>query len=337
MRTTWLRRSVIAWTLRAGVVAVAGIIGCSAPSLLITPVSGRRSLVETELSRDSLLASDKVALIDVTGLLVDAPRFQLLTDGEHPVSLLLEQLDKARRDRSVKAVLLRINSPGGTVVASELMHDEITRFKQSGKPVVAVMMDVAASGGYYVACACDEIVAQPSTITGSIGVIMQMFDLSGTMQMVGVKSDAITSGVLKDAGSPLRPMRPEEREVFERIVQDMYERFVKVVADGRPGLSEADVRRLADGRIYTAGQALEAGLIDRIATMHGAIDVVKQRARLHRIRLVSYQRASDYRPNYYAQAPSTRGGNVNLVNIELPAWLPYPTPQFMYLWAPGLR
>jgi protease-4 len=333
---TWQRANALTLAVVVGAAAL-GITGCSAPSLLITPVSGKRALIETELSRDSLFAVDKVALIDISGLLVNMPRFQFLAEGEHPVSLLLEQLDKARRDRSVKAVILRINSPGGTVVASELMHDEITRFKEGGKPVVAIMMDVAASGAYYIACACDEIVAQPSTVTGSIGVVMQMFDLSGTMQMVGVKSDAITSGAFKDAGSPLRPMRPEEREVFEQIVKDMYERFIKVVAAGRPGLEEADVRRLADGRVYTATQALEAGLIDRIMTMRGAIEIVKQRADLKRIRLVAYQRASGYRPNYYAQAPSARDGDVNLLKVDLPSLFDVTVPQFMYLWAPGLR
>ena len=129
------------------VAAAATLPGCAPPSLLITPVTSRRALQETELSRDSLFAMNKIALIDVSGVLRNAPRRGLLSQGEHPVSLLLEQLDKARRDSFVKAVILRINSPGGSVVASELMHDEIMRFKKSEKPIIAVMMDVAASGG----------------------------------------------------------------------------------------------------------------------------------------------------------------------------------------------
>ena len=312
------------------------IAGCGGSSLLITPVSSRRSLVETELSRDSLFARDKIALLDVSGMLVNARRRALLKNGEHPVSLLLEQLEKARRDRRVKAVVLRINSPGGTVGATELMHDEIVRFKKSGKPVVAVMMDVAASGAYYIACACDEIVAQRSTITGSIGVVMQLFDVTGTMQMIGVDSNAIASGPYKDSGSPLREMRPEERQLFEGIVDEMYERFVEVVDAGRPGLDEAAVRRLADGRVYTARQAREAGLIDRVTTMQGAIDLAKRRAGLKRVRLVAYQRPLGYRPNYYALTPYARSGDVNLLKVDLPRWLSDPTPRFMYLWAPGL-
>ncbi len=328
-RLSFLGRSV------SVVLAAAIMGGCTRGSLLITPVSLRQGLVETELSRDSLFAFDKIALIDVSGVLVNAPRRRLLGGGENPVSLLLEQLEKARRDRRVKGVILRINSPGGSVVASELMHDEITRFRKSGKPVVAVMMDVAASGAYYIACACDEIVAHPSTVTGSIGVIMQMFDVSKTMDMLGVKSDAITTGTFKDAGSPLRAMRPDERELFQAIVNEMYERFVDVVVSGRPELDAATVRRLADGRIYTATQALEAGLIDRIANLHDTINTVKERIGAKGVRVVVYHRPSDYRPNYYASAPRPPIANISLLNIDLSTMVYGATPRFMYLWVPG--
>ncbi len=319
---------------RSGLLAVAlALSGCSAPSLLITPVSGRRDLVEAELMRDGLLARDKIALIDLSGIILNGPEPQLFGVGENPVSLLLEQLDKARRDRAVKAVILRINSPGGSVVASELMHQEVTHFRESGKPVVAVMMDVAASGGYYVACACDGIVAQPSTVTGSIGVVMQMVDLSGTLSYIGVKTDAITSGVHKDSGSPLRPMRPEERELFQTMVNDMYERFVRVVIAGRPNLAPDKVRALADGRVYTAGQALEQGLIDRVATLRETIAAIREQEGLRGVRVVAYHRAAEYKPNYYAGAPR---GDVNLLNINLAGAQPWSTPQFLYLWQPGL-
>jgi len=315
--------------------ALLAITGCLPPSLLITPVQVRPALQETVLSRDGWFAFDKIAMIDVSGVILNAPKPKLIGAGEHAVSLLLEQLDMARRDGSVKAVLLRINSPGGTVVASGLMHDEITHFrKTTGKPVIAVMMDVAASGGYYIACACDEIIAQPSTVTGSIGVVMQLFDLTGTMNLIGVRGDAIVSGAFKDAGSPLRTMRPEERELFQAIVTDMYERFVAVVVAGRR-LDESAVRRLADGRVYTANQALDAGLIDRIATLREAISLTKRRIGSKRVRLVAYQRPLVYRPNYYAAAPAPTSFDVNLLNIDAASLGISGTPRFMYLWAPG--
>lgn len=319
----------------SGVAAAIALAGCGAPSFLVTPVTHRRALVETELRRDSLFAADKIALIDVTGVILNSPKSGLLSDGEHPVSFLLEQLDKARRDRAVKTVILRINSPGGAVVASEIMHAEIKRFKKSGKTVVAVMMDVAASGGYYIACACDEIVAHPSTVTGSIGVVMQMFDLADTMKKLGIKADAIASGPHKDSGSPFRQMRPEERELFQKIVDEMYDRFVTVVAEGRPGLDEEAVRSLADGRVYTASRALEAGLIDRISTMNEVVASVKEQLGGKPIRLVYYKRPHAYKPNYYAAAPHDPGSDINLINVELPL-IPFTdTPRFMYLWQPG--
>ena len=313
------------------------LCGCLPNALLITPVSSRQDLVEKELYRDSYFAADKIAIIDVNGLIVNSDRFDLLGRGENPVSLLLEQLDEARKDSRVKAVILRINSPGGGVTASHLMHDEIMRFKRSGKPIVAVMMDVAASGGYDVACACDKIVAQPSTVTGSIGVIMQMIDWGGTMEMIGVSADAITSGAYKAAGSPFRKLRDEERALFQEIVDDMYERFVKVVDSGRPDLTQEAVRKLADGRIFTAGQALEHGLIDGIASMRQTIEDLKKRIGVKKIRLVAYRRPYAYRPNYYALAPASAsaGGDINLVKLDMPLLANGTTPRFMYLWSPG--
>lgn len=318
-------------------IAFAGVTlltSCGAPSLLLTPVSVRRELVETELSHDSFFASDKIALIDVSGVLMNAPATQFLGEGEHPVSLLLEKLEKARKDRHVKAVLLRINSPGGGVVASELMHEEIVHFKESGKPVVAVIMDLGASGGYYVACACDEIVAQPSSVVGSIGVIMQMFDLSGTLHKLGASSHAITSGAFKDAGSPFRQMRPEEHAVFQSIVDDMFDRFVAVVDAGRPHLNEDTIRKLADGRVYSATQALHLGLIDRISNMRESIDLIKERANLGPVRLVTYNRPLGYRPNYYATTPPQGSPTVNLLNVDVRGLFEGATPHFMYLWHP---
>ena len=312
------------------------VAGCNAPGLLITPVTTRRSLIETEIGRDGSLARDKIVVIEVSGFLLNGHLPQLLSEGEHPVSLLLEQLDRAAADPAVKAVILRINSPGGTVTASQLMHDEIRHFRRrTGKPVVAVLMDVAASGGYYVACACDVIVAQPMTVTGSIGVVMQMLDLSGTMNKIGLKGDAVTSGPFKDAGSPFRPMKPEEREVFQGIVNKMFDQFVRVVDEGRPKLDEAAVRKMADGRVYIAEQAVAAGLVDRIASMRETVDAIKQSVGSKRVRLVAYQRPLDYRPNLYARSPQAPAMDFNLFKLEASALLMPAAPQFLFLWTPG--
>lgn len=312
--------------------AVLGSTGCLPNSFLITPMRSHRGLVETTLVRGALLAP-KIALIDVEGILVNADSSSLLSDGEHPVSLLLEKLDRARRDSSVKAVILRINSPGGTVGASELMHNEIIHFrKTTGKPVIAMMMDVAASGGYYIATACEEILSLESTVTGSIGVIMQLFDVTGTLSKLGVKSNAIKSGNHKASGSPFESLSEADRAIFQGIIDSMYEQFVGVVANGRPKLDEARVRELADGRVYTARQALEVGLIDRIATMREMIEVVEDRIGAKRAHVISYQRPHGYAANYYASADRTTG-NVSMVHIDAPSWL-RSGARFMYLWSP---
>ena len=309
--------------------------GCRAPSLLITPVSGKRELVETELASDGLLAFNKIAMIDVTGTIRNDAPLQILLPKQNPVSELLEQLDRARRDRLVKAVILRINSPGGTVVASELMYDEIMNFRRTtGKPVIAMMMDVAASGGYYIACACDVIAAQPSTVTGSIGVIMLTFDLSGTLQKLGARTEAIVSGPYKDAGSPFRAMSPQERAHFQEIIDDMYGRFVKVVAAGRPKLDAAEVAALADGRVFTASQAIDLGLVDQIATPRQTVELAKKMTGTRRARLITYSRPHEYRPNYYATAPAPASNDVNLIKLDMPAAFT-PNPEFLYLWHPG--
>jgi protease-4 len=337
--------TTVAWRLCGamfGVLSLSIAAGCSPPGLLIQPVTTRRQLVETEVGRDSNWTRDKIALIDVSGMLINAHTPQLLSRGEHPVSLLLEQLDIAAADPSVKGVILRINSPGGTVTASRLMYDEIVHFrKRTGKPVVAALMDVAASGGYFVACACDEIIAQPMTVTGSIGVVMQMIDLSGTMSKIGVRGDAITSGPFKDAGSPFRPLKPEEREVFQGIVDQMYEQFVRVVRESRTNLDAESVRSVSDGRVFIAEQALAAGLVDRIADMREVMDRTKEKAGISRARIVAYRRPLDYRPNFYARSPHGAEGerpagiDINLFKIDGTAWWLPPSPQFLYLWSPG--
>ena len=302
----------------------------------ITPVPADRSLDESVVLDEGGWVPPKVALIDLDGILINAKRGGLLTEGENPVSLTVEQLDQAAGDRQVKAVLLRLNSPGGSVGASDAIYQEVRGFRQrTGKPVVAMMMDVAASGAYYIACGCDEIVAQRTTITGSIGVVMQTFDVSGTMAKLGIHSDAIVSGPKKDAGSPLRPMTPEERRVFQDLVDTFYAQFLEVVRTGRPKLAELDdaaLRTIADGRVYHADKALELGLIDRIGTIREAVAAAKQRAQLDRVRVVSYHRPLGWKPNLYAAAPPA-GPTINLLKVDWPAWL-RPAPQFLYLWTP---
>jgi protease-4 len=314
------------------------LAGCAPMSLLVTPVPRAKDLVENEVTRESIWATQKIALIDVDGLLRNERDWSLLgPPGENPVSLFKEKLDKAAADGNVKAVVVRINSPGGSVTASDLMYTELKEFKRkTGKPVIAAMLDVAASGGYYVACAADKIYAHPTTVTGSIGVVMVAPDFSGTMDKLGIRANIIKSAELKDAGSPFREMTENDRMVFQRMITAMYARFLNVVAEARTTINQTRLKEIADGRVYLAQEAKEQGLVDEIGTLHDTLAAARTAAGLDKkaVIVVEYARPLLHRPNIYASAPNVPA-QVNLINVELPAWLKSPAPQFMYLWAPG--
>ena len=188
--------------------------GCAPTSFLVTPVPAKQDLVEKVVLRESVWATKKVALVDVDGVLQNArPRSMLGSTDDNPVSVFADKLKQAADDDNVKAVVLRINSPGGTVTASDVMYREVIRFRErTGKPVIAAMMDVAASGGYYIACAADRVYAHPTSVTGSIGVVMLLPDVSGTMNRIGMQMNVIKSGRMKDAGSMFRQMSEQDRD-----------------------------------------------------------------------------------------------------------------------------
>jgi len=311
-----------------------GVAGCQpSGSFKITALTADQTLQEEVVCRHPGWVTNRIALVEVSGILMNAHTPGFFSEGEHPVSLTVEKLAAAAQDNRVKAVVLRINSPGGSVTASDSLYQEVMAFKKkTGKPVVAYFQDVAASGAYYTACAADEIIAQRTSVTGSIGVVMQTVDLSTLMKKVGISADAITSGTFKDAGSPFRQLKPEERKVFQGLIDDFYNQFVAVVVAGRPKLSREKILTLADGRVYTAQQALESGLIDRIATPIEAFEVAKKRAGISAAHIVMYHRPLAWTPNIYAANPTGTPQAVNLFNITLPSiWTRHP--HFMYIWS----
>lgn len=183
---------------------------------------------------------------------------------------IIAQLEKARKNGDAKAILLRINSPGGSPAGSEEVFNEIMRVRRAGKPVYTSMADVAASGGYYIACASDRIYADSSTLTGSIGVIWDITDMSGLYKKIGFNPQVIKSGKFKDLGSGNRPLTPEEKALLQAIVMETYGQFVRAVAEGR-NMPESEVRKIADGRVLTGTQAMRAKLVDRIGGFHEAV------------------------------------------------------------------
>ncbi|MBD0315158.1 MAG: signal peptide peptidase SppA [Nitrospiraceae bacterium] len=207
-----------------------------------------------------LSTEDRIALIRVEGVILDSQATvgELKRFGENP---------------SVKAIVLRIDSPGGGVVPSQEIHDAVQRVRsKSNKAVIASMGSVAASGGYYIAAATDRIVANPGTLTGSIGVIMETANVEGLLQKLGVQGVVIKSGKYKDVGSPLRKMSDEERSLMQMVMDDVHKQFIEAVAAGR-ALELPDVQALADGRILTGRQAKDAKLVDELGNLEDAIQL----------------------------------------------------------------
>lgn len=285
--------------------------------------------------------ADKILVIDFAGIITDDGSRSLFGKKPGRLALLKEELDLASKDTDVKAVILRINSPGGAVTACDIMSHEIALFKKNRKlPVIAEFMDVAASGGYYIAAASDKIIAHPTSVTGSIGVIAFSLNASGLLDKIGISNQTIKSGDKKDIGSPLRPMTEEERLIMQSVIDDMYERFLTVIANGRPELAKLDraaLRKIADGRIYTAEQALKLKLIDRIGYMDDAIDLAKEAAGVKEARIISYSQPRAYKNNIYSTAQTLDAGaapQVNLINIDGSFLSERLGMSFMYLWAP---
>ena len=192
---------------------------------------------------------------------------------------IVRQLRELSEEDDVKAILLRINSPGGTVAAVQEIHEEILRCKSKGQKVVASLGDVAASGGYYLASAADQVVADSGTITGSIGVILEFPNLEGLMQKFGVKLQVVKSGAHKDIGSPARSLTPEEQRMLQDSINDAYGQFVYAVAQGRH-LSEDQVKALADGRNFTGQEAKKVGLVDDLGNREDALQIAIHLANL---------------------------------------------------------
>lgn len=276
----------------------------------------------------------KVLLIELSGL-ISSQDSQSWFPEPNMVARMKEELSLAAKDKKVKALVVRINSPGGTVTASDILYHELRAFREKRNlPIVASIMDVGASGGYYVAMAADKITAHPSSVTGSLGVIMLTVNAQGLLEKIGVQATAVTSGPKKDMGSPFRAMTEEERRIFQGVIDSFYDRFLTVVREGRRNLTAEQVRSLADGRIYSGEQAQQLGLVDRVGYLDDAIELARQEAGLKEARIVTYRRPGEYRANIYARLFGGGGGWPSLAHLDLLSLLRGGTPQFMYLWMP---
>jgi protease-4 len=249
METAQKRTNVLLWVILGGG-ALFFFILCLAALFVFYTNSG---------SSGFSLSSNQIASLELEGIIADSKEF-------------VDQLEEYGTRPGVKAVVLRINSPGGGVVASQEIFEAIKKFRsKTKKKVVVSMSSVAASGGYYVACASDKIFANPGTITGSIGVIAEWYNYGDLLRWAKMQSIVFKSGDLKDAGSPTRPLTEAEKVYFQSLIDNMYVQFVSDVAKSRK-MKEEDVRKLADGRVYTGQEAKANHLIDDIGTLQDAID-----------------------------------------------------------------
>ena len=318
---------------RLAPLALAGLVALSGCSLVTLDFQPKIRPLQEETVEGK--GSSKILLLDLSGVLSeDVPSFSIGTPAPR-VPLLArvrEELRKAEEDERVKALIVRINSPGGTITASDILYHELLSFKARKKvPVIAAIMDVGASGGYYAALAADTIVVNPTTITGSIGVVMVTVNAQGLLEKIGVAPLAIKSGPMKDAGSPFRSLTETERAVFQSIIDDMHGRFVELIARSRK-MPEDRVRGFADGRVYTADQALKLGLVDRVGYLEDVVALAKERAGLGEAKVIMYHRPKEYRANIYSLTPPPSTAESTLAQFV--AALGGGGPRFLYLWWP---
>jgi len=317
------------YTLKFLALILTGVLsGCAFVNVpLITPP---QPLEEQLLEGDG---TKKILLLDISGTISEQEKSAGLLGRQSPsmVSQIRESLQKAARDDKIAGLILRINSPGGTVTASDIIHHEIVEFKKRNKvPVLACIMSVGASGGYYIAAAADEIIAHPTAITGSIGVLLMKFNVEGLMGKIGVEEQTVKSGDKKDILSPFRKATPEEMALTQEIIDQFYGRFLDIVM-ARPGnsLSRESLRKLADGRIYTAGQALEARLIDKTGYLDDVVAEIRKNVGDDQARIVTYFRPGNFKGSIYSGA-GEQGGLLEIIG----GMDSFTGSSFMYLWNP---
>lgn len=332
--TRWMMAAMIASTLTGCINIPPGLFGAARGPVKLTTIDEPKKFWTT----------DQILVLDISGIISiqdSGGGFLGVTPGM--VVALKDRIEAAKENPNIRAIILRVDSPGGGVTASDVIYKEILDLKEElDVPIVAMMEDVAASGGLYVAMAADEIYAFPTAITGSIGVITILPSFEELGEKVGVEMRVIKSGVNKDLGSPWRKLTDEERKIFQDMIDRMYARFTGVILDsrGKKGLTKEQLAQFADGRVLDAMRAAELNLIDGVCYMDDVIEKTMKLAGIEDAEIVSYEYPGSYRGNIYATAPAPRpmmqgGTEINLFKMDtgLGAALPNDT-RFMYLWLP---
>jgi protease-4 len=275
----------------------------------------------------------KVAMVDVDGLLLNTDMTGFGSLGENPVSLFREHLDAIAADPGVVAVVLRINTPGGGVTATDIMWHDLQMFKsQTNLPVVACLMDVGTGGGYYLATSADRIIAHPTSVVGGIGVILNIYNLQDAMAQFNIVATPIKAGKNIDLGSPIKALDEDRQQMLQVMADNFHVRFRKVVQDARPEV-DAEDKSTFDGRVFTADEALQRRLVDSIGYLNDAIDQAADMSGHSRVTVTFYRRTNDHARSLYSVSPNVplQGG---LLPLSLPGLDRSRLPSFLYLWQP---
>jgi protease-4 len=318
------RPGVSGWRILWGVFFGLSVLANVGFFLLLLGLVAVFATRQTRLYEETVIregpADAKVVMINIDGLMYN-----------EQAESVYRQLQAARSDRNVKGLIVRVNSPGGTISASDQVYQQIRKYRtDKGKPVIAFMQSTAASGGYYASVACDEIIAEPTAITGSIGVLMGHFVFGELLKdKLGIMPVFLTMGEKKDWPSSFRPPSDQELQyVRERLLKPAYDRFVEVVQEGRSKvLSPSQALALADGSIYVAPQALDVGLIDKIGYLDDAIDLIKSRAGIQKAQVVEYRR-----PFSWVSMLGVQQKSQGAFKLDRTTLYELSTPEVLYLW-----
>jgi len=307
------------------------IAGCATPKLNLF------NAVPDPLKEFTLegTGSDKVLLISVNGTISDFPKKDLISSSPSVVEEVVAQINKAKKDKQIKAVLFKINSPGGTITASDILYHEISVYKEkAGVKMAVAMMDVAASGAYYISLPADLIMAHPTTITGSVGVISLQPKVGSLMEKIGLGVTVQKFGKYKDMGSPFRESNQDEQKLLQKTVNDFGERFIGLVKKHRK-LTPQALAEVSTARVFLADEALGFGLIDKIGYISDALQETKKIAGIsENAKVIVYRRMEFPEDNYYNIAGAEFGKlSIPAINLELPEAFRLKAG-FYYLW-PG--
>ncbi len=316
-----------------GAILIVSLAACASPKVTLFPDS-RDPLQEFALEGHGM---DKILMISINGTISHQSKTEFLHTQPSTVQELVSQLKRAEKDDHVKAVLLKIDSPGGSTTASDLLYHEILEFKKrTGKPVLAVMMNVAASGGYYIALPADKILAHPTTITGSVGVIFTRPSATGLAEKIGVGVAISKSGINKDMGSPFRTQTEEEKAIFQKITDQLGQRFLDLVAKHRR-INDTQLKEIATARIFLADQALKLGMIDQIGYLSDAVVQTKELASLPPdAKVIVYRRSEFKDDNLYNPATQYGSGAPGHALWELVSKMTTAEAGYYYMWSPSL-